>query len=173
MNAKKKRSVGCLLALAIYIPVIIIMYFITVPDEVTKDFTGKNARVFSIAIVHEGDNGNEYSRTTLEVIGDADPDRPTPQFLLPEPKVVMSAHNTYRVNVLEDHGDWQLIEFNYSNTYTSRSVYRAYADRVEPVSFQLTSHVGQAMMALMLIIPVYFIAWLITFIRNRRANKVA
>jgi len=172
MKKKVRRGVGCLLALAIYIPAIVIMYFVTLPDEVTEDFTGKNARIFSVATFKDGENRYDYERTTLETIQGRDPELPGLEFRLPESEVVMTDHNIYHVYVLEDHGDWQLIEFNYSNTYTSKSLYRAYANRVEPISFQMTSNVGQAMMALGLIIPVYVVAWLIAFIWRRRAPQV-
>ena len=82
----------------------------------------------------------------------------------------MNYENHYVVKVLEDHGEWQLIEFNYSNTYDTTSVYKAFPDRVEPVYFRINAHVGQAMLALPLVVVVYVLAVSITFIRNWRAR---
>ena len=83
----------------------------------------------------------------------------------------MSDEKFYVVKVLEDHGGWQLIEFNYSNTYDLASIYKAYPGRVEPVYFRINSHVGQVMLALPLVLVVYVLAVLITFIRNWRARR--
>lgn len=165
-SGRNRRGVGCLLALAIYIPTVFISYLLTVPDEVTGDFTGGTSRIFSVATVTRNADSVDYERTTLETIEERNPESPSLAFQLPKRNVVIKSDNIYHVNVLENHDDWQLIEFNYSNTYTSKSVYRAYADHVEPVSFQMTSHVGQGMVALAMIIPVYFIAWLITRLRR-------
>jgi hypothetical protein len=75
------------------------------------------------------------------------------------------------VKAPENHGDWQLIEFNYSNTYDSTSIYTVHLDRVEPVYFRINSHVGQVMLALPLVPVIYVLAVLITFIRNWRARR--
>ena len=82
----------------------------------------------------------------------------------------------HRADVVEDHGTWQLIEFYYSNTRTSTSIYRAYADRVEPLSYRITSSVGQVMGA-MLVLPAVLAACLVfvplvNWIRRRRAARI-
>ena len=97
---------------------------------------------------------------------------PPERYLLPEPEIRMNSENLYVAKVLEDHGDWQLIEFNYSNTYNSTSLYKAYSDRVESVYFRINSHVGQVMLALPLALVIYVLAVLIAFIRNWRARRV-
>ncbi len=172
MNAKtaRKRRTGCLLPLGLYLLAVVVMYFITLPEAVTDDFTGNTARIFSIATVIPSQDGNQYRRTTLETVEARDEELLALVFLLPEKKITIDTGDIHHVTVLEDHDDWQLIEFNYANTYMAKSIYKAYADRVEPVSFRMASHVGQAMLALVLIVPVYFVAWLITVIRNRRAR---
>ena len=50
---------------------------------------------------------------------------------------------------------------------------KAYLDRVEPVYFRISSHVGQVMLALPLVLVVYVLAVLTTFIRNWRARRAA
>ena len=172
--AKKKfwkHRTGCLLPLALYIAAATAMYFVTRPPAVTSNFEGQAARTFSVAVVTEKQDGIEYARTTLETINTRSPELPQERYLLPEPEVRMNSKYSYVVKVLEDHGDWQLIEFDYANTYNSTSIYKAYPGRVEPVYFRVNSHVGQVMLALPLALVVYVLAVLIAFIRNWRARR--
>ncbi len=172
MNVKtaRKRRTGCLLPLGLYLLAVVVMYFITLPAAVTDDFTGNTARIFSIATVISSQGGNQYRRTTLETVEARDEELPALVFLLPDKEITIDNGDIHHVTVLEDHDDWQLIEFDYANTYIAKSIYRAYADRIEPVSFRMVSHAGQAMLAFILIVPVYLVAWLITVIRNQRAR---
>jgi hypothetical protein len=169
-EASKKRRTGCLLPLGIYLVAVIVMYFLSVPSTVTDDFGGNTARIFSVATVSESEGGTDYGRTTLESIEERDEELPPQHFLLPEERITIVRGDVHHAVVLEDHGDWQLIEFKYNNTYMASSVYKAYADRVEPVSFKMHAHVGQTTMAFLLILPAWFVAWLITFLRNRRES---
>jgi len=166
-----KHRTGCLLPLALYIAAAAAMYFVTRPPAVTSDFDGQVASTFSVAVVIEKQDGFEYARTTLETINARQPELPPERYLLPEPEIRTNSKYFYVIKILEDHGDWQLIEFNYSNTYNSTSIYKAYPDRVEPVYFRINSHVGQAMLALPLALVVYLFAVLIAFIRNLRARR--
>ena len=147
------------------------MYFVTRPPAVTSEFNDQVASTFSVAVVTEKHDGFDYVRTTLETINARHPELPPARYLLPESEIQMVYENSYVAKVLEDHGDWQLIEFHYSNTYDSTSIYKAYPDRVEPVYFRINSHVGQVMLALPLVLVVYVLAVLITFIRNWRARR--
>lgn len=166
-----KHRTGCLLPLTLYVVAAIALFFVTRPFAVTSDFEHQAADIFSVALVFERQDGFEYARTTLEMINARDLELPPQRYLLPEPEVRFSDGNSYVVKVLEDHGHWQLIEFNYLNTYNSTSVYEAHSDRVVPVYFRINSHVGQAMLALPLAVAVYVLAVLITFIRNWRARS--
>ncbi|MDX2314918.1 MAG: hypothetical protein QNL90_12705 [Gammaproteobacteria bacterium] len=165
-----KHRTGCLLPLALFIVAATAMYFVTRPPAVTSDFKEQIASTFSVAVVIEKQSGFEYVRTTLETINSRPPELPPARYLLPEPEVRMDYENLYVVKVIEDHGDWQLIEFSYANTYDSTSIYKAYSDRVEPVYFRINSHVGQVMLALPLALVIYVLAVLIAFIRNWRAR---
>jgi len=167
-TSKRKRGVGCLLPLGLYVVSLVVIIFLTRPPEITDDFSGRTARMFSVATVSQAGNGPDYGVTSLEALQTRSPDLSPQRFLLPEENVTISAGDIHRVTVLEDHGDWQLIRFNYSNSYTATSVYRAFAGRIEPVSFRMTSSIGDGMIAIVLIVPVYLLALLITFIRNRR-----
>jgi hypothetical protein len=166
-----QHRTGCLLPLALYVAAATAMYFVTRPAAVTSDFDGQAAGTFSVAVVIEVQDGYEYVRTTLETISSRHPELPPQRYLLPEPEIRMDYENFYVAKVLENHEDWQLIEFNYSNTYHSTSIYKAYPDRVEPVYFRINSHVGQAMLALPLAVAIYLFAVLITFTRNWRARR--
>ena len=76
----------------------------------------------------------------------------TYRFLLPEDSVAVGDGETF-AEVLQDHGDWQLVAVSYWNTHSSKSTYRAYDDRVEPVSYQLTGNV-MVMLVLIFLLPV-------------------
>ena len=152
---------------------VVIMFFVTRSAPVTTEFDERTARLFSIAVAEKTDKGIQYKRTSLAIVQGRDPALPPVDYRLPETQITIDEGDVHYVTVLEDHGEWQLIRFLYNNTYMGESIYRAYADRVEPVSFHMTSHIGQAMMAMFLVVPVYIAAWLITFIRNRRAAASA
>lgn len=167
----KKRRTGCLVPLGIYVGLIVIGFFLTRPPLVTGDFSNVASRRFSIATVEQVDGQHQYGRQTLESVLERNPASPSFGFLLPEEGVVIDTGDIHRANVIEDHGDWQLIEFFYSNSHTSRSTYRAYADRIEPVSYQMTSSIGDVVMVVVLAVPAYLLALTITFIRNRKGRK--
>ena len=114
-----------------------------------------------------------YQVFNLEHVNSGELDLTELTFLLPSKSVTINVGNIHHAEVLEDHGDWQLVAFHYSNTRTSTSIYRAYKDRVEPVSYKLTSHVGQAFSAIILIIPALILSAIITVIMNWRAKCAA
>ena len=138
----------------------------------TDDFTGRTAREFAIAAVGANDAGNvEYRALNLEILNADNYDTTNLSFLLPQASVTIDVGDIHEAEVLEDHGDWQLVAFHYSNTRTSTSVYRAYADRIEPVSYRLTSSVGHVFMAVFLLIPALVATWIVSAIiawRRRR-----
>ncbi len=51
--------------------------------------------------------------------------------------------------VLEDKGDWQTIEVSYRNTHHSWSLYRAYENRIEPISYRV-GNMGTALPGMIL-----------------------
>ncbi len=170
----KKHRTGCLIPLGIYIAVLVIGFFTTRPAPITDDFADRASRKFSIATVRESADGFEYGRQTLEGYLERDPERLAFSYLLPEAKITIQVGDIHQAAIIEDHGDWQLIEFNYSNTYMATSIYRAYTDRIEPVSYQLNSSVGDAMAGMIVTIAalfLYLLAVIINFFRNRRAGK--
>ena len=175
-DANKKHRTGCLIPLGLYVAVLVIGFFVTRPPLITDNFPEQTARSFSVAVVEETDDGYEYGRRTLQTIQERDPELPSFRYLLPEQRITINVGDIHHATIIEDHGDWQLIEFDYANTYMATSIYRAYANRIEPVSYQMTASVGDAMMAMMvtaIAVLLYLLAALINFVRNRRANSAA
>ena len=149
-------------------------YFVTRPLLITDDFSAPTSRSFSIAIIKETDSGYTFGARKLETIRERDPELPSFQYLLPQEEITIDVGDIHRARILEDHDDWQLVEFNYSNTYMATSIYRAYDDRIEPVSYQMTASIGDAVMGTavtVLAVLLYALALLINFLRNRRANN--
>jgi len=171
-DSRKYRS-GCLVPLGIYIGLIVIGFFVTRPPLITGDFSGNIAGRFSIAITDEVDGQETYQRRTLEWVLEHISELPEPGFLLAERKIIIDNGDIQRVAVLEEHDDWQLIKFSYSNGYTSTSIYRAYTGRVEPVSYQMTSSFADVIMIFVLVLPAYLLAWIATFFRNKSVRSRA
>lgn len=169
-----KRRVGCLVPLGLYIAVLVIGFLVTRPPLISDNFPEEVVNRFSVAIVEEGADGAVYGRQTLQTVRERDSELPSFRYLLPERNITINVGDIHHATVLEDHGDWQLVEFNYSNTYMATSVYRAYEDRVEPVSYQMTSSVGDVMMAMavtIIAVLLYFLAVLVNYARNRQAGN--
>jgi len=174
-KADKKHRTGCLVPFGLYVMVLVTGFFVTRPPLITENFPEQTARSFSVAVVEEAEDGYEYGRRTLQTIQERDPELPPFRYLLPEQRITITVGDIHHATVIEDHEDWQLIEFDYSNTYMATSIYRAYADRVEPVSYQMTASVGDAMMAMAvtaIAVLLYLFAALINFVRNRRNRGV-
>jgi hypothetical protein len=151
------------------------MYFASTPPEELTDFTGRTGHEFTIAGVVTPAPGSkpEYRVFNLDYLNSEDVDLSGITFLLPVRSITINVGDIHRAKVLEEHGDWQLVAFNYSNTRTSTSIYRAYSDRIEPVSYKLTSHVGQMFSAIILIVPVLIISTLITVFQNWRVKRAS
>jgi len=143
-----RSSIGTLVFLGIFGVGVVALYFISTPT-VTDDFTGPAARNFTVAgIVTERSNGDApYRVLNLERLNSDDFDSSGVTFLLPEPRITINVGDIHHAEILEDHGDWQLVQFDYANTRTSTAIYRAFADRIEPVSYRLTSSAGHFAMA--------------------------
>jgi len=174
-NGGKKYRTGCLVPLGLYLAVLVTGYLVTRPALITEDFSGPTSHSFSVAVVAETDGGYRYGRQTLDTIRERDPELPSLRYLLPQQRVTIDVGDIHHATVLEDHDDWQLIEYDYSNTYMATSVYRAYADRIEPVSYQMTSSVGDAIgfMAVTIIaLLLYLLAASVNYVRNRRNKAV-
>ena len=169
----KKPSTG-LIFLAVYGLSLVVGYLASTPTE-TEDFTDRTAREFSIAAVSTDDSGEvTYRSLNLEILNSENLDTTNLSFLLDQPSVTINVGDIHRAEVLEDYGDRQLVAFHYSNTRTSTSVYHAYRDRVEPVSYRITSSVGHMSMAIFLLVPALVATWAISaIVMWRRKRRIA
>ena len=170
---KRKGSrfgIGTITFILIYGSCLLIMYFTSTPTE-TERFTGRTAHEFTIATVaaNSSDGGRDYGFVNLERLQAGALDVSSRGFLLPEPTITINVGDIHRAEVLDDHGAWQLVAFYYSNTRTSTSIYRAYEDRIEPVSYRRTSSVGHLFAATLLLVP----ALLASAVTSRTFNWLA
>ena len=158
--------------MAIYGVSLVGLYYVSTPT-ITDGFTGSVARNFTVAgIVAGGDAiGQPYRVYTLEHLNFVELNLDGVSFLLPKSKITINVGDIHRAKILEDHGDWQLVQFDYSNTRTSASIYRAYADRIEPVSYRLTSSVTHMFAVLLLFVIALVITGIITGVLNWRARR--
>lgn len=143
-----RSSVDALVFIGIFGVGVVALYFISTPTE-TDDFTGSTARNFTIAgiVTEHKDGDSPYRVLNLERLNSDEFDISGITFLLPKPDITINVGDIHHAQILEDHGDWQLVKFNYANTRTSTTIYRAYVDHIEPVSYRLTSSVGHLAMA--------------------------
>ena len=166
-------SWGCMTFIVIYGSCLIVMYFATTRKQ-TEDFTGRTAHEFTVAgimtsnLVEEG----SYRVFNLEHLNSGKIDLTDITFLLPQKSITIYVGDIHSAEILEDNGEWQLVAFYYSNTRTSTSIYRAYQDRIEPVSYRLTSSVGHMFGAMTLLVPALVLSLIVTAILNWRANRV-
>jgi len=169
---KERSSRGVLIFVAIYGVSLVALYYASTPTE-TDDFTGSVARNFTVAGVVAGDDAIEqpYRVYTLERLKFVELNLDDVSFLLPKPMITINVGDIHRAKILEDHGDWQLVQFDYSNTRTSTSIYRAYADRIEPVSYRLTSSFMHMFAVLLLFVIALVFTGIITAVLNWRARR--
>ena len=164
---------GCMTFVVIYGLCLIFLYFVSTQKE-TEDFTGRTADEFTVVGVARSDGNAEvdYRVFNLERLDAGNLDLTDLSFLLPQKSITINVGDIHNAEILEDHGDWQLVAFYYSNTRTSTSIYRAYQDRIEPVSYRVTSSVGQFLGALTLLIPALVLSILISAVLNWRAKRI-
>jgi hypothetical protein len=169
---RKRKNRTTLIFIAIYGVSVIILYAWSTPKE-TTDFSGTTARHFTIAGIVTGDTvaGSPYRALQLEDVVSGDMDLEGITFLLPQPAITINVGDIHRAEITEDHGEWQLVTYYYSNTRTSQSVYKAYADRVEPVSYRVTSSAGQLAAFLMALVPAAILTSIIGSVLNWLARR--
>ncbi len=73
--------------------------------------------------------------------------------------------------LVQKSSDWQLVEYRYANTVDSTSRYRAYADRVEPISHRVTSHPGLLIAFVLLALPVWLASFVVAWLWRRYRAK--
>lgn len=168
-------SPGRLTHFVVYAVALTVMYFARTP-EITGNFTENQASHFHVAAVRLKAEPNKggYAAYSLAQLNSGKVDLASLSFLLPQDVIASDAlgivgHDTHRVRVLERHPDWQLVEYQYGNTHDSVSRYRAFKDRIEPVSYRVTMHMGLMLAAIVLLFP----AWIVGAIINAIWNAIA
>ncbi|MSQ53031.1 MAG: hypothetical protein EXR28_14215 [Betaproteobacteria bacterium] len=166
------RSPGSLTKYVVYALALPVMYFAMTP-EITGNFNEGQARGFRVAAVKQIKDANgaaatDYFAYTLLQIQSGKIDMASVSFLLPQNivNVFPDSGDENSATVLERHLDWQLIEYRFGNSYSSTSRYRAFKDRVEPVSYRITMGIGLFFGAIFLLIPVWIVSAAINAIWN-------
>lgn len=175
---EKTSSPGCTTYLVIYVVVVTAMYFASTPTT-TKNFDERQERDFHVAAVNLAKSAN-YVSFFLALLKAGKKDLSSVSFLLPlgDIKMDVSGHDLHKVTVLERHPDWQLVEYHFGNSHSSTSRYRAFKDRIEPVSYRMTAHIGIFFNAIVALIPAAIVSALINAIwnavgRRRKTPNVA
>jgi hypothetical protein len=151
---------------------LIAMYVATTPTEIPP-FDERVNWDFTVAgfVTGEVTNNQRFRVLSLQQLNTGTADLTDITFLLPRPTVTINVGDIHRVEVLEFHDDWQLVAFHYSNTRTATAVYRAFADRVEPVSYRMTSSAGHLGYAAVLLIPAFLLSRIIAGFLGWRAGR--
>jgi len=168
------RSPGYLTHLVLCALAVTVAYFAGTP-EVTRDFTERQERDFHVAAAraaHDSGKGGQVF-FALSHLRSGKVDLEGLSFLLPagEIRIDVEGHDLHKVTVLERHADWQLIEYVYGNSHTSVSRYRAYKDRVEPVSYRVTMHFGLFVFAIVALIAALLASTLVNAVWNALARR--
>lgn len=178
METKKatRSSAGTWVFLVVYAASVAWMYVASTP-EITGSFSEREERTFRVAAVKaSGASGQrEYVVYTLARLRQPGVDLSQISFLLPEKVVSIPGGDLHRATVLEDHTSWQLIQYDFGNTHSSISRYRAFKDRIEPISYRVTFHPGIVISGFLLLIPALIAAalanWIGRAIASRRASS--
>jgi hypothetical protein len=172
----KKSAPGPLTHVVIYAVSLVAMYFAITP-EITENFTENQMRSFRVAAVSLSETAPKakYAAYSLAAV-QAQPrkiDLASMSFLLPQDvtNIFPDSGDTNKVTVLERHPDWQLVEYDFGNTYSSISRYRAFKDRIEPVSYRMTMSPGIMFYSIALLIPVWIVSAVINAIWNAVVGK--
>ncbi len=173
----RNNSPGSLTKYVVYALALPAMYFAMTP-EITGNFTEGQARGFRVAAVKlikdaKGAEGSDYMAYSLLQIQSGKVDLTSVSFLLPQDvvNVFPNSGDENRAIVLERHPDSQLIEYRFGNTHSSTSRYRAFKDRIEPVSYRITMGMGLLFGAIILLIPVWIVSAVINAIWNAVASR--
>ena len=163
----KGNSTGCVTQFIVYAVMLMAMYFINTP-KVTEHFTEGQERDFHVAAINLTENANPVT-VSLAQLNAKQVDLSSISFLLPEGGININdqSGDLHMVTVLESHPDWQLVEYRYGNSHDSISRYRAFKDRIEPVSYQITMHPGIFFSAIVLLIPAWIVSVVINAVRKK------
>ena len=169
-DAPKGTSPGCMTHFLIYAVAAGAMYFAGTP-EITGNFSAAQERDFHIAAVRTAPSAGDgrFVALTLAALNAEKIDAASLTFLLPDgaDRVNIPGGDIHEVIVLERHPDWQLLEYRFGNTHDSVSRYRAFGNRVEPVSYRMTMSMGLFFSAIVLLVPSLILSSLVNVIWRR------
>lgn len=172
-NKMKADSPGCLTHIVLFVVAATVLYFVSTP-EVTGSLTEGQERDFHVAaasVVKDG-NASEIVAVSLAQIKAGKVDLASVSFLLPQGDIKINAQSDYhKVTVLERHADWQLVEYRFGNTHDSTSRYRAFRDRIEPISYRITADIGIFFSALVLLVLTTIVSAIINAAWRRVAGR--
>jgi hypothetical protein len=166
------RSPGQWTAYILYVAMVTIMYFAITP-KVVGPISEHEERDFHVAVVRLDRNADEppFAGYTIRFLKSGEVDPASISFLLPEGNIDIPGGDAHTVTVLERHADWQLIEYRYGNSHDSTSLYRAFKDRIEPVSYHITMHPGVFLWAVILVFPAHLLGKRINAAWNAAARR--
>ena len=165
------KTSGGRIFIVVYLLCLIGMYFISTPKE-TKDFKGVAKGFIIVGFVKTKSPENpEYKIFSLAALRSGNVDLSDITFLLPEKAITSDVGDIHPAKILEDHGEWQLVKINYSYTRMSTSIYRAYKDRIEPVSWKLKFSLGIFLSAIILFLPAFIVSIIIRDFLNWHARR--
>lgn len=174
METKKttRSSPGTWVFLVVYAASLAWMYSASTP-EITDNFSEGEERGFRVAAIKAGTTAGtrEYVSFTLTQLRKPGLDLAQVSFLLPEKVVKIPGGDLHRATVLESQSNWQLIEYEFGNTHSSISRYRAFKDRIEPVSYRVTFHPGIMIWGVILLVPALVAAVVMNWIWKAIARK--
>lgn len=167
-----KSSAGSWAFIVVYAASFAWMY-VESTQEITSEFSEQEERSFRVAAVKTGTAAGprQYVSVTLMQLRKPGLDLSQISFLLPDKVVVIPGGDLHRATVLEDHSKWQLIEYDFGNTHSSVSRYRAFQDRIEPVSYRVTFHPGIVIAGFLLLVPAFLAAAIAKWIAKIVARK--
>lgn len=170
----RERSPGCLTHVVLYIGLMAALYFSQYPREFTAPLPEAEERHFRVAVVERtapGDRGRIVP-ISLAALKAGKVDRATISFLLPPGEITVDMEEDHHgVTVLERRPDSQLIEYHFGNTRESISRYRAFADRVEPISYRIVADVGLGFGALLMLVPAAVLGTIVNWAWKRAARR--
>ncbi len=168
----RKRSPGCLTHIVLFVVAMAAVYLWQSPGELTGSQIASQERHFYVAAVQRT-GSRQQARIlpmTLARLKAGELDMKSTSFLLPPGEIRVDAdHDHHSVKVLERHPEGQLLEYHHGNTREAVSRYRAFHDRIEPLSYRVLAHVGMAFTALLLLIPVAVTGMAINWLWKRMA----
>jgi hypothetical protein len=169
-----KGKTGWWISATLYPVMVTLMYIASTPTSVGH-LAEREERGFHVAAVRLKKSPDEarFVGYTLQQLKSGKVDPESVSFLLPDGAVDIRQADSHQVTVLERHADWQLVEYRHGNTHDTVSRYRAFRDRVEPVSYRITMHAGVVLWALLLLIPAGLLGALVNFALKILATRRA